>query len=114
MKADERIKFFGLNNLSINSAIRKVERELKIAIQPRTTTEEKDEEFYPQFPEEIRQEAEAMARNYEIFYCLEVSIRQLVSGRLQKNAGPIGGILRFRRKLRRTLKQIAAESQRLE
>jgi hypothetical protein len=49
--------------------------------------EEKDDEFYPQFSEQVRREAESMARHYEIFYCLETSIRQLVVERLKEEAG---------------------------
>jgi len=35
--------------------------------------------YYPQFSESVRSEASQMSRHYEIFYCLEKSIRILVS-----------------------------------
>jgi hypothetical protein len=38
-----------------------------------------EEIYYPQFDVAVRKEASAMARHYEVFYCLEKSIRALVS-----------------------------------
>jgi hypothetical protein len=87
MKIDDQIKLFGLNNLSIEAGIKKAEKQIGIAIRQAEPNEDKDEEFYPQFPEHIRNEAEDMARHYEIFYCLETSIRQLVVDRLKEEVG---------------------------
>lgn len=87
MKIDDQIKLFGLNNLSIEAAIKKTEKRLGIPFRRAALNEDKDEEFYPQFPEHIRREAEGMARHYEIFYCLETSIRQLISDRLKEEVG---------------------------
>jgi hypothetical protein len=86
MKAVDQIKFFGLNNFAIEAAISKAEE--KIGIPLRSEKDQpQDEEFYPQFPEHIRREAETMARQYEIFYCLETSIRQLINARLKEELG---------------------------
>jgi len=87
MNIDDQIKLFGLNNLSIESAIKKAEKQLGIPFRHAALNEDKDEEFYPQFPEHIRREAEGMARHYEIFYCLETSIRQLIADRLKEEVG---------------------------
>ncbi len=87
MEIDDQIKLFGLNNLSIEAAIKKTEKELGIPFRQGALNEGKDEEFYPQFPEHIRREAEGMARHYEIFYCLETSIRQLIADRLEEEIG---------------------------
>ena len=87
MEIDDQIKLFGLNNLSIEAAIKKTEKELGIPFRQGALNEDKDEEFYPQFPEHIRREAEGMARHYEIFYCLETSIRQLIADRLEEEIG---------------------------
>lgn len=35
--------------------------------------------YYPQFDAAVRAQASAMAKHYEVFYCLEKSIRDLVS-----------------------------------
>jgi len=87
MKLEDQIKFFGLNNLAVEAAIRQTEKRLGIQFRHAAMNEEKDDEFYPQFPMHIRQEAESMAKHYEIFYCLETSIRQLVVERLREEAG---------------------------
>ena len=87
MKIDDKIKLFGLNNLSIEAGIKKTEKQLGIPFRQVAPNEDKDEEFYPQFPEHIRREAEIMARHYEIFYCLETSIRQLIADKLKEEIG---------------------------
>lgn len=87
MKIEDQIKLFGLNNLSVEAAIRQTEKRLGIPIRDAAPNEDKDEEYYPQFPEHIRREAEGMAQHYEIFYCLETSIRQLISDRLKEEVG---------------------------
>jgi hypothetical protein len=46
-----------------------------------------DEEYYPQFEESVRKEAQSMADYYQIFYCLERSIRQIVTGKLSAEKG---------------------------
>jgi hypothetical protein len=87
MKIEHQIKLFGLNNLSIEAAIKETEKQLGIPLRQPGLNEGKDQEFYPQFPEDIRREAESMARHYEIFYCLETSIRQLIADRLKEEIG---------------------------
>lgn len=87
MKIEDQIKLFGLNNLSIEAALRQVEKEIGISVRRVMSNEDKDNEFYPQFPEHIRREAATMARHYEIFYCLETSIRQLIADRLKEEIG---------------------------
>jgi hypothetical protein len=87
VKINDQIKLFGLNNFAIDAAIKNAEKQLGIPFRQATLNEDKDEEFYPQFPEHIRREAEGMARHYEIFYCLETSIRQLIADRLKEEVG---------------------------
>jgi hypothetical protein len=87
VRIDDQIKLFGLNNFSIEAAIKQTEKQLGIPFRQAALNEDKDEEFYPQFPEHIRREAEGMARHYEIFYCLESSIRQLIADRLKEEIG---------------------------
>ena len=86
MGPEERIKLFGLNNLAIEAALQEVGRKLGRPLSSRQS-EDKDPTYYPQFPEGIRDEAASMARHYEIFYCLENSIRQLIADRLRAEAG---------------------------
>lgn len=88
MRADEALKLFGLNNLSIESDIRQLEREYEIDLGHQEGEERRiDETYYPQFAERLRLEASRMSNNYAIFYCLENSIRDLISQRLSEQYG---------------------------
>jgi len=83
MKAKDQLRYFGLNNLAIENEIRSIEREYEIdlghqKLAPRASNEGEGT-FYPQFPKKIRDEATDMASQYLIFYCLENSIRELIS-----------------------------------
>lgn len=49
--------------------------------------QDKDDEYYPQFDHAIRTEAREMAVHYELFYCLEVSIRGLIREKLRAEVG---------------------------
>ena len=44
-------------------------------------------DYYPQFEQAVRFEAAQMSSHYELFYCLEKSIRKLISETLFENAG---------------------------
>lgn len=84
----DAIKFFGLNNLTIEADIRQIEKSHDIDLgHRRKKAREIDRKYYPQFSEKLRDEANSMAVNYIIFYCLENSIRQLISERLREEYG---------------------------
>ncbi len=88
MKSEEVLKFFGLNNPAIESEIRKLERDRDIDLGHRRDSEERiDQTYYPQFVERLRREASRMSANYAIFYCLENSIREIISQRLEEERG---------------------------
>ncbi|WP_095444919.1 Swt1 family HEPN domain-containing protein [Ochrobactrum quorumnocens] len=75
----DRIRLFTLNNLAIEAAIQRVERDFELDLGHVPPLEEKiDETYYPQFEEKIRREAADMSAHYRVFYCLENSIRSLV------------------------------------
>lgn len=88
MRPDEALKLFCLNNLSIESHIRQIEREHDIDLGHKDDQEhEIDQTYYPQFTERLRVEASRMSKNYEIFYCLENSIREILTQRLEEQHG---------------------------
>jgi hypothetical protein len=88
MRADEAIKLFGLNNLSIESNIRQIEREHDIDLGHKDDQDQRiDQTYYPQFTERLRAEASRMSTNYAIFYCLENSIREILTQRLEEQHG---------------------------
>lgn len=88
MRATEAIRLFGLNNLAIESEIRDLERNLGFDIGRKNDQEHKlDRTYYPQFAERVRNEASRMSTNYAIFYCLENSIREIITERLAEQYG---------------------------
>ena len=71
MNAEERIKLFRLSHELLETDLDKVESQYKIDLGRKQETEAgKDEEYYPQFDETIRNEAEQMGQYYELLYCL--------------------------------------------
>ena len=86
MQADEKIRLFGLSTTAIERDLDQIEKTLKIDLQ-RMASDQKDEDYYPQFAGALRKEASEMAAHYEVFYCLEKSIRTLIATTLQAQHG---------------------------
>ncbi|WP_293648525.1 Swt1 family HEPN domain-containing protein [Sphingopyxis sp. RIFCSPHIGHO2_12_FULL_65_19] len=75
-----QIRLFALNNLAIEAAVQRVERDLGVDLGHLPVTESgPDETYYPQFDEKIRREASEMSAHYRVFYCLENAIRSLIT-----------------------------------
>ncbi len=74
-------KLFMLNNLSIESDLRKIQDSLEFDLgsSHKKKTAEPQEKYSPQFTRKIRSDAKRTALNYKIFYRLENSIRQLIN-----------------------------------
>ena len=65
-----------------------LERDLNIDLgRAELSEQEKDDEYYPQFQHAVRVEAKEMAIHYELFYCLEVSIRKMINEKLLSELG---------------------------
>lgn len=85
---EDGIKVFGMTNQIAETELSRVEQELGITLgRDLSDAADRDEIYYPQFEQSIRKEAAEMAKHYEIFYCLEKSIRKLVAGTLESNKG---------------------------
>lgn len=87
-RPDGIVRAFGMSGLQISSDLARVEREFGIELghdakgpKGRKTAD------YEQFEAALRVEAARMSEFYEIFYCLENSIRKLVSDTLVKSDG---------------------------
>jgi len=83
MSVEHSIKYFGLNNVGLENDLRRVAREKKVKLRPSRTKSNRDA-YYPQITEQIRHDAAMMAKHYELFYCLETSIRDLIRARLME------------------------------
>lgn len=88
MKPTDAIRLFGLNNLSIEAEIRRIETLHDVDLGHRADESDgQEEQFYPQFSQKLRDEADEMSRHFAIFYCLENSIRELITSRLEEAHG---------------------------
>ena len=88
MRIEDQIKWFGLNNLSIESDVRQIERAYGIDLGHKEKPGRGiDPTYYPQFPQRLRDEASRMSSNYAILYCLENSIRELIVQRMEEEHG---------------------------
>ena len=87
-KSLDKIRLFALNNLAIEAAIQRIEREYDLDVGHRPAVKAIiDETYYPQFEERIRREAADMSAHYRVFYCLENSIRLLITEVLLEKHG---------------------------
>jgi len=86
MESKEKIRLFGLSNCAVERDLDRIERELHLDLQ-RSPKDEKDEDYYPQFGDALRREASQMGEHYEVFYCLEKTIRNLVASTLEAQHG---------------------------
>lgn len=88
MKAEDALKVFGMTNQLIESDLDSVEKRYSLDL-GRTILDSsvRDETYFPQFEERVRRQAAAMSKHYEIFYCLENSLRQTVRAKLLTDYG---------------------------
>lgn len=78
----EKIKAFGMTNQMLIEDLSRIESVYALSLEfaPATNTKaEVEDVYYPQFDAAVRKEAAIMAKHYEVFYCLEKSIRALVA-----------------------------------
>jgi len=78
-RPDGLIRAFGMTGLQITGAMSQIETEFGINLGHDTSPRGKKTEEYEQFESALRAEASRMSEFYEIFYCLENSIRKLVA-----------------------------------
>ena len=88
MTTPQRIKLFGMDHLMLERDLDRVEDALSVDLgRDAVSAGDRDESYYPQFPEAVRREAADMAAHYELFYCLERFIRVLVVEKLETAHG---------------------------
>jgi hypothetical protein len=87
-RPDGFIRAFGMSGLQIASSISRIEKEFGIEIRHETSMfKTRRSADYEQFEMALRREAARMSEFYEIFYCLENSIRKLVADILVEAEG---------------------------
>jgi hypothetical protein len=81
------IKLLATSTRLLEADLARIEREFEISL-GRPAYSEADQDYYPQFDGDLRSEAAEMSRHYELFYCLEKSIRRFIADTLEETAGP--------------------------
>lgn len=85
---EDYIRSFGMSGLIISEELRGLEQRFDIQLgHIGQSVTESPVEYYPQFEATVRSEGEEMALHYVLFYCLEKSIRRLITETLQESAG---------------------------
>lgn len=91
MAFEDKIKSFGMTNMLIESDLDNLEGLYSIKLRDITDDSkignEIEEAYMPQFEQALRNEAREMAKNYELFYCLEKTIRSQISELIESKEG---------------------------
>ena len=73
----------------ITDELKKIEQKFSIELgHTRNTENASAVEYYPQFEQTVRAEAAEMSQHYELIYCLEQSIRKLITETFHDAFGP--------------------------
>ncbi len=86
MKTEDRMKLFGMSHPLVERDLDRIEEKFHLNLN-RFKKDDRNDEYYLQFGSELRMEAAKMAEHYELFYCLENSIRKLISETLESACG---------------------------
>ncbi|MDO6765144.1 Swt1 family HEPN domain-containing protein [Agarivorans sp. 1_MG-2023] len=79
MRRSSVIKSFGMTNMLLEADLDSIEDKYQLDLGRRNQVGNKiEDKYYPQFDSALRAEAKKMSAHYELFYCLEKSIRQLI------------------------------------
>lgn len=91
MSFEDKVKSFGMTNMLVETDLDSIEKKFNISLrEPEVMSGELrdiEQTYFPQFDEDLRKEAAYMARNYELFYCLEKTIRSQISELLESVEG---------------------------
>jgi hypothetical protein len=84
---EDSIKLFGITNQMLELELDRIEKKFEIDLGRKKPKIQNDNDYYPQFELNIRNEAKRMSKNYEVFYCLENSIRTLINTIMESTKG---------------------------
>ena len=87
MNIDAKIKLFVLANSLAENELDKVETKLELDLGRKEKPPLKEQDYYAQFDAAFKKEAREMSKHYEVFYCLERSIRSLVVQLMKEKYG---------------------------
>jgi hypothetical protein len=76
---ESRIKAFAMNHSMFMEEILQIQEKLNLDFGVKGQENLIENDYYPQFDSELRMQAKQMSKYYELFFCLEKSIRDFVS-----------------------------------
>lgn len=86
-RVDDYLRSFGMSGFLLTDDLRKLESRFGIDLGHTAPASGDSSNYYPQFDQTIRAQATEMAAHYELFYCLEQSIRELIVTALFEKGG---------------------------
>jgi len=85
---ENMIKVFGMTNQILTEDLSRIESKYNIELgHTIQVSNQERQQYYSQFDIAVRAEAAEMSQHYEIFYCLEKSIRQLITDTIEEAVG---------------------------
>lgn len=82
------IRSFGMSGFLVTEELKTLEQRYDVELGHTTRAYAEDQtDYYPQFEHSVRSEAADMSSHYELFYCLETSIRKLITETLAETEG---------------------------
>lgn len=87
--SENYIRSFGMSGFLITDDLSAVEEQFGLELGHLRRDVDAASSYYPQFDLQVRKQAADMAAHYELFYCLEQSIRQLITRTLIDKAGAL-------------------------
>lgn len=91
MDITDIIKSFSVENMMLETELERIELRFGINLGRQggavVKSEEYEQTYFPQFDSDLRSEAAKMAKAYELFYCLEKTIRSLITKMLEDRDG---------------------------
>jgi Swt1-like HEPN len=103
MDVEASLKLFTLANSLTEQQLDKVERDLDLDLGRKEKEGAKVQDYYAQFEASFRKEAREMSKHYEVFYCLETSIRSLVVQLMREKYGDNWWDLRVKEEIKKNV-----------
>ena len=89
-KGDSIVRAFGMSGYQITGDVQEIEKRFNVELgHAKRQGVPAEVDHFPQFEREVRLEAAEMATHFEAFYCLEKSIRKLITETMEESLGSI-------------------------
>ena len=83
-KTKNAVRLFGMSGLQLATEVKILEKSIGQSLSTKKVKKEEDSEYFEQFDLDLRTQAGSMAKYYEVFYCLENSVRRIIRERMHE------------------------------